>query len=148
MINCTITRKALLLLFLIPALLLGGCTDVPQEDIPEYIIVGTWGMVSGLYQSTHDTSVRYEKLHENKYYTLYEFKEDGVLIQTQHLGIKLFGRYEYDANASTITYGWEPFKDMFKASIEFKSADEMTMTTSDILGVLTQNFVRIPEIED
>lgn len=148
MINCTITRKALLLLFLIPALLLGGCTDVPQEDIPEYNIVGTWGMVSGLYQSIYDTSVRYETLHENKYYTLYEFKEDGVLIQTQHLGIKLFGRYEYDANASTITYGWEPFKDMFKASIEFKSADEMTMTTSDILGVLTQNFVRIPEIED
>ncbi len=148
MTNSIFTRKVLLLLFLIPAFLLGGCTDVPQEDIPEYNIVGTWGMVSGLYQSTNDTSVRYEKLHEDKYYTLYEFKENGVLIQTQHLEIKLFGRYEYDTTASTLSYGWEPFKDMFTASIKFKSADEMTMTTSDILGVLTQNFVRIPEIED
>lgn len=148
MTNSIFARKALLLLFLIPALLLGGCTDVPQEDIPEYNIVGTWGMVSGFSQNTNGTSVRYDRLWDGMYYTRYEFRENGVLIQTQHLGIKLIGRYEYDEKASTLSYGWEPFKDMFKASIEFKSADEMTMTTSDILGVLTQNFVRILEIED
>ena len=146
MINGTTQRRVLLLLFLIPVFLLGGCSAVPKEDDPEYSIVGTWGMVSGLYQNTNGTSVRYEKLLEGMYYTRYEFKENGILIQTQHLGVKLLGKYEYDAETSTLTFGWEPFVEMYTASVVFASQDEMTMTTDGVLGVLTQNFVRIEDL--
>ena len=79
------------------------------------------------------------------YYTRYEFKEDGSLIQTQHMGIKLFGRYEYDETTSTLTFGWEPFSEMYTASVVFTSHNEMTMNTDGVLGVLTQNFVRIED---
>ena len=145
MINGTILRKVFLLLFLVPVFLLGGCAAVPKEDDPEYSIVGSWGMVSGRYQNTNGTSVLYDKLYDGMYYTRYEFKEDGSLIQTQHMGIKLFGRYEYDETTSTLTFGWEPFVEMYTASVVFTSHNEMTMKTDGVLGVLTQNFVRIED---
>ena len=138
-------RKAILPFLLIPLFFLGACSDFNKEEEPEYSIVGIWGMVSGLYNNTNGTSVRYDKLYEGMYYTRYEFREDGILVQTQHLGIKLFGMYEYDPASFTLTFGWEPFKEMFTSSVSFASADEMTITTEGPLGVLTQDFVRIDD---
>lgn len=138
-----IPRKVILLFFLVQIFLLGGCTSVPKEDEPEYNIVGTWGMVSGFHQYPNGTSVVYDKLREGMYYTRYEFKENGTLIQTQYLGIKLFGRYEYDNTTLTLTFGWEPFKEMYTGSVVFDSENEITITTEGPLGILTQVFKRI-----
>ena len=138
-------RKAILPFLLTPLFFLGACSDFNKEQEPEYSIVGTWGMVSGLYKNANGTSVLYDKLHEGMYYSKYEFKENGILIQTQYLGIKLFGRYEYDKTTQTLTFGWEPFKEMYDGVVSFASADEMTITTEGPLGVLTQDFVRIED---
>ena len=145
MFNGTIKKKVILLLLVIPVFFLGACNGFSSEDEPEYSIVGTWGMVSGLFENTNGTSIQYDKLHEGMYYSRYEFKENGILIQTQYLGIKLYGRYEYDKTTSTLILGWEPFEQMDTASVVFASENEMTIITKGILGVLTQDFVRIVE---
>lgn len=145
MLKSSSKRKAILPFLLIPLLFLGACSAFPKEEEPEYSIVGTWGMVSGLHQYSNGTSVVYDKLHEDMYYSKYEFKENGILIQTQYLEIKLFGRYEYDKTALTLSFGWEPFTQMYDGVVTFASADEMTITTEGPLGVLTQDFVRIED---
>ncbi|MBR0174753.1 MAG: hypothetical protein IJQ22_04530 [Bacteroidales bacterium] len=138
-------RKAILPLLLIPVLFLGACSAFPKGEEPEYSIVGTWGMVSGLYKNVNGTSVLYDRLHEGMYYSRYEFREDGTLIQTQYLGIELYGRYEYDEPNSKLIFGWEPFDLMYDASVFFASADEMTITIEGPLGSLTQDFIRIED---
>ena len=143
MLKSIFKRKAILPFLLIPLLFLGACSAFPKEEEPEYSIVGTWGMVSGLHQYNNGTSVVYDKLHDGKYYSKYEFKENGILIQTQYLGINLFGRYEFDKTDLTLSFGWEPFTQMYDGVVTFVSADEMTITTEGPLGVLTQDFVRI-----
>ena len=138
-------RKSILPLLLIPVLFLGACSAFPKEEDPEYSIVGTWGMVSGLYKNANGTSVLYDRLHEGMYYSRYEFRENGTLIQTQYLDIELYGTYEYDEPNSKLIFGWEPFDLMYDASVFFASANEMTITIESPLGSLTQDFIRIED---
>ena len=145
MFNGTIKKKVILLLLVIPVFFLGACNGFSSEDEPEYSIVGTWGMVSGLFENTNGTSIQYDKLHEGMYYSRYEFRENGTLIQTQYLDIELYGIYEYDEPNSKLIFGWEPFDLMYDASVFFASANEMTITIESPLGSLTQDFIRIED---